>query len=857
MLRKSALSISITFGMVGVLLAGEGAPVDFKSKPTVKTRDKQVEISFEASTKTDVEVAILDGSGQIVRHLAAGLLGGNAPAPLKPDVLAQELAWDFKDDFGRKVPAGQYSARVSLGLKPQFDRMLGSDPNTLGTIRGLATSSEGELFVLNLGSHVHGGFGSAVCSVLDREGTYKRTIMPYQASCLPDKVGEFGVLDLGDKGRYPWIHASHLKTVYPFSAQPSLQRPLVMPDGRVILTMPVQGKSTMLVAVNARDGSAPKSGAIGPAFREVANTKKDWMSGYACLAAAPDGETIYISGIASQKRYKKIKWKHAVYRAKWTDKTISPFIGNPEEPGKGDKGLDQPKGIAVDGEGRIYVADRGNNRIAVFSPEGKFLNEIPVELPYMLDVHRKTGAIYVMKGDPPTNIVKFKNHKEVDPVYDHAVPGMRVRAKGKKAFGAYCVFAVDGSGDEPVLWLGSATSYERFNLYRLVETNGKPGKPDEKGTGQGFRAVRSVKVDKKRDVLYIMRGGDSESPSRLRYFMKVNGADGKSTTIKSLSGTYEKLVPSHFTFGDDGYIYVVCGSRKIYKYDRDLKPANYKGKDTNVMDPFPPDYKYTHHLMGRGVAADRNGNIYLLHENLPQPHKRYGLSSWGPDGALRKKELISRLTAGVLSVRVDLAGNLYVGERVKPTGQPVPDDMKGKVNTEKTAKAGNHYPIMYGSVLKFPPTGGAGVGPEIEGRKALVAYDAVVGIKGDLWQYFGVGAIPAYRGGCNQYIHTKCHCEGIRFDVDGYGRVFCPDGGRFRVAILDTNGNEIGFMGEYGNRDSAGPKSAVPGPDIPLAWPSAVGVSDQAVYVSDVLNRRIVRARLAHKQSATCAVRVP
>jgi hypothetical protein len=142
------------------------------------------------------------------------------------------------------------------------------------------------------------------------------------------------------------------------------------------------------------------------------------------------------------------------------------------------------------------------------------------------------------------------------------------------------------------------------------------------------------------------------------------------------------------------------------------------------------------------------------------------------------------------------------------------------------------------------------VGPDVDGRKGILAYDAQVGIKDDLWQYFGVGPIPGHKGGTyKHYVFTGCSCEGMRFDVDGFGRVFSPDTGRFRVIILDTNGNEITAIGEYGNQDSAGPGSMIPEPEIPFAWPSVVGVSDRAIYVSDLLNRRVVRVNISYTVS--------
>jgi hypothetical protein len=100
---------------------------------------------------------------------------------------------------------------------------------------------------------------------------------------------------------------------------------------------------------------------------------------------------------------------------------------------------------------------------------------------------------------------------------------------------------------------------------------------------------------------------------------------------------------------------------------------------------------------------------------------------------------------------------------------------------------------------------------------------------------------------------SHCMCEGSGFDVDPFGRVFFPNLGQFRVEVVDTNNNAIMTFGKYGNEDS-GPKSRVKTPDIPLAWPVYVAVSDRWAYIADTVNRRVVRARLAYAEEATCTV---
>jgi len=51
------------------------------------------------------------------------------------------------------------------------------------------------------------------------------------------------------------------------------------------------------------------------------------------------------------------------------------------EPGSQPGQLNTPHSLAVDAEGRVYVADRGNRRIQVFDGEGKLLRQIVIDVP--------------------------------------------------------------------------------------------------------------------------------------------------------------------------------------------------------------------------------------------------------------------------------------------------------------------------------------------------------------------------------------------------------------------------------------------------------------------------------------------
>src|SRR5262245_7847345 len=76
---------------------------EFARKPVVTRAGDRVEISFTSRGWCDVTVAIEDAAGKIVRHLASGVLGPNAPEPLQRNTREQKIVWDGKDDRDQYV----------------------------------------------------------------------------------------------------------------------------------------------------------------------------------------------------------------------------------------------------------------------------------------------------------------------------------------------------------------------------------------------------------------------------------------------------------------------------------------------------------------------------------------------------------------------------------------------------------------------------------------------------------------------------------------------------------------------------------------------------------------------------------
>ncbi len=163
-------------------VAREG-PFEFASKPAVTRAGDTVTISFETRSFCDVAVAIEGADGRIVRHLAAGVLGPNAPEPFAKNAKRQTVVWDGKDDRGVYVDdKDSATVRVSLGLKPQFERTLHWHPQRRNGWRGRSPL----IVPQPEGVYVYEGDGVEQIRLYDRAGAYVRTVYPFPS----DRVDE-------------------------------------------------------------------------------------------------------------------------------------------------------------------------------------------------------------------------------------------------------------------------------------------------------------------------------------------------------------------------------------------------------------------------------------------------------------------------------------------------------------------------------------------------------------------------------------------------------------------------------------------------------------------------------------------
>jgi len=114
------------------------------------------------------------------------------------------------------------------------------------------------------------------------------------------------------------------------------------------------------------------------------NTSQDTFNGMADLAVAKNGNIFIADGEGPNTRVVKFS-KDGKFIKWWGGKGTAPGQFN------------VPHSIAIDSKGRVYVADRSNNRIQIFDQTGTFVNQwTNFGTPWGLFI--KKGLIYVVDG---------------------------------------------------------------------------------------------------------------------------------------------------------------------------------------------------------------------------------------------------------------------------------------------------------------------------------------------------------------------------------------------------------------------------------------------------------------------------
>jgi hypothetical protein len=453
---------------------------EFTEKPAVKALGSdRHEIAFAVKGYCDVTVGLVDPEGRVVRHLGAGVLGANAPAPFQKNSLKQTIYWNGKDDLDAYVrEPDKLRVRVSLGLKPVFDRLVGSsDPrNFPGRILGFAVDPDG-VYVFSKARIVY-------LRKFDHDAKYVQSLVPPPAS-LPESGlggrtsieyeagrrshhGPFVMQDMGFNGNcVPGLDDDGIT-----SLQPAVVRKRIyFCNGG----SDFHRKSPSTLHYLQTDGSTTADGLGGRKFIAWESRHEQQR-----FAASPDGKWVYMVGLGGGQGNAPLVVRFAVD----DNEPAQPFIGKAEgkgarrtfAPGNDGQSLNQPTGIDCDAAGRLYVADAYNHRVQIFSPDGQYLKTIPAPGVSLVQVHRKSGAIYVLhrgtvRGRSVGRLTKF-------PAFDKPEEEFHVDHVRASAL------ALDSWTPRPRLWMngcirdiGDSERAPELNNVTVWEEDGKGLKP--------------------------------------------------------------------------------------------------------------------------------------------------------------------------------------------------------------------------------------------------------------------------------------------------------------------------------------------------------------------------------------------
>ncbi|MHC4916355.1 MAG: NHL repeat-containing protein, partial [Planctomycetota bacterium] len=833
------------------------------------------------SKPTDVAVCVLDAKGNVVRHLVAGVIGGKGtpPAPLKAG-LSQQVEWDGKDDVGKPAAGGPFKVRVRAGTKPEFDRFLLFEPDAFPSASSVAPDGKGNVYVFYRDTTANGNQGGHKIRIIDRGGKFVRQILPFPADAPHEKVKAAGTFK-DEQGRLvPYCRNWHRLEFYPDTipsrgrSMSDFSQPVI--DGKGTLYWIKNGGR--LCAVNA-DGTLPYADFLGPKL--FPGLKHP--AGRPALCLSGDGKFLYASGIFDG-RWGKGKWLPCVYRIDIATRKCEVFIGDPGTSGKEKDRFTRPRGVAV-AKGLLYVADPEAGRVAVFKEADKsFVGEIKCRAPHIVQVHPETGEVYVVSYDPVVgkkglprtknaDLLKFKSWKESAPAVKMALPKTGLSPNG----GTHRV-ALDAGAKPPLIWVPAlpygAGNSRRLSCYRDAGGKFEPVeiKAPKGPWGQG---PRDMLVDRKRGDFYVKTSGEQ--------WHQFSDADGEYARLvrfpKNSGAPYSGAHGANLGVTASGDYITHCWGkgRGMMRWSRDLKPLNWDGMGSHKTEWGGMMTFQLNYLTMRG------DDIYLI-KRVDGPHSLdiYDL------GLKQKRRVIWNARRGSCP-RVDPKGNVYITVPIRPLDRDFQKFFDGKLGKipDYFGGIGNGAPYWYtymaGAIVKFPPEGGAfywtgdkRAGHDISGLPAAIAAKPKV-----KYQYFIQGHYPHKTCEVQNALWARldyapysetygagtpvCMCEGAGFDVDGFGRVWYPNLFRFRVEMVDTNNNFGLHFGAYGNQDSLGGGKSIPResesaagakhPDVPLAWPTYVAVSDDYAYVNDTVGMRVARVKLGAEAEETCAVR--
>jgi len=871
----------------------------FTQKPSFARSGDRTTITFAVEDYCDATVAIEDADGGILRHLASGVLGPNAPEPFRRNSLKQSLVWDGKNDKGEYIDEREQAlVRVSLGLKPQFERTLFWSPKKKepGTpFLPVSAAPEG-VYVLD------GGTEGYQIRLFDHAGNYVRTVHPPPAGQAAGVQGlKWGTFPPDDL-RVPLRPAVGGFLTTDLDATTGLPPTRFSATG--IRAMVVQGKRLYVacqqvnrLATDGTTGGAPLSGpnVNFPAYLPGAHGTGGYVAPVVPESAAlsPDGKWLYFAGYLWRTAYFEGCLNGVARLATDSDTDARVFLGVMDKKAGNDNAhFNAPSSVACDNQGRVYVSDYSNDRIQVYSPEGKHLKTIPVTRPAVVRIDRRTGDMWVFTWSLQRSYAQDLMYRGPAKVthfgpFDNPAVIAAYPISVTSAWGGHTA-EVDPWTDPPTIWLTDP----EVSLMRLYVPQGR-------------------KLEEKRDFTREAAKGLARlrPPGHSRWRLHVNPKNGRcyvaedhfpAAIVVKGSSTLIELDPEtgrsriinlafdceDLAFDLDGqahlrafgYIGRYDGQTWIerpfdYGENRRVSYQGLKGTEAASAAPFPDAGNASSQMGGFWVSP--KGHIVITSHN-PKHYDPKGdkkrrtqvASGFGGTKEVRGLQLMpGRADTCVIRV-LDKFGRVLYEDAAPGVGfsEGVAMDKDDNLYVMAVTPGnigGRPYPVSYAcTLMKFRPrtkilTPGApiAIGKAPDRPPDVLAWrDAGNSwVEGLEWAFPGVG-MDTQNGKAGS---GKCHCVGnSRFTLDLFGRSFAPELSRYDVVVIDSAGNAICRIGRYGNVDDGTPLVKTGGPPNPqsiggdevalMAGRFVATHTDRRLFIGDRGNGRILSVRLAY-----------
>lgn len=813
-------------------------------------------VEFTVDRATDVAVSIVRlTDSTVIRRLAAGLLGPKAPAPLLKDSLHQVISWDGSDDFGNPVPAGvTCQVRVRAGMSAQLAAIVGDNPSSFlnggnGSVSGIAVGPDGSIYIYGAPTYIPQQHYSQIymnVRQFDGDGNYVKTVYPFAANLPPDKLKGWSINRFQDGSYSPQNSITSAPGI-------SWTRLAVMKQNGSLHMVNNDGDLIYggMSGIEAFKTDGTKDSGTGAVLVASPAMPKNAIFGNAHLTAVPGSADYLVSGV--YEAYGTVNQilnlapdtgfyrDGRVFRINPATHVATVFISLDSVPTLpadrsakfgGLVGYSAIHGTAVDGGGRVYVCDRLHGRIGIYSSSAAYLGGIPCPYPSKVAVSRSSGAVYVLTCQQQTasrttgtqRLLKFA-------AFDAGAAKIcsTTLATGVGYYSTNLSLGVVESPGKTNVW--AATSGATMKIYRDEGTSFSVFKDFTTDGVNSYYGVDRLAVDRRNETVYFNNGTTG-------LYKVENWSDPKALPCSTTARKF--IMACDMAIGANNYLYIFddpnIGSANYkgpilrYTLDHLHAPAVWANSGTNVLTP-RADFRWIGYTGVRGLAVGWDGRVALMGSMVTA---RDDCHAWiFADSSHRDTAKADRnqfypfpgtTNPRCGGVRFDKEGNLYAGALYRPADHLF---SAGWAATDKG------YLTSVGSVIKV--------------NKADSAYFSTATTLG--------GAAKVYAEGVGPFSNdpypsaSNCVCRSPRFDIDGYGRLFLTDAVTNRVSIVDNEGNVILRFGKYGNADSRGGlngryPNAIASPSIPLGWPTSAMASEDYVYVSDLINSRLVRVKM-------------